>query len=223
MSYIVPKDSKGRFIGWINGRPKEVTEKIRKKRMGHIVTKKTRDEISQTLKTKNSSNWDYLRVPQTSVIKEKIKLGMIGKHNSVNTEFKKGEKATNWDGFQKGHVPWNKNKEQPQLQGKNNSNYKGGIQRDKHGLGSFEYRTWRNKIFIHDNYTCLKCKKEGIYLHAHHIYNFAQYPKLRFDVNNGITFCKKCHTLFHHIYGVKNNTKEQIEKFLIINNNEKSI
>lgn len=38
--------------------------------------------------------------------------------------------------------------------------------------------------------------------------------ELRIDVNNGITFCKDCHNLFHSMYGKKNVTKTQVEEFL---------
>ena len=73
---------------------------------------------------------------------------------------------------------------------------------------------WRKAIFVRNDYTCRKCKKRGGKLHCHHIQNFAQYSELRFDINNGITFCRDCHNCFHKIYGKKNNTKEQLEEFL---------
>jgi len=82
-----------------------------------------------------------------------------------------------------------------------------------------EYKSWRESVFKRDNWTCQKCgAKSGngktIYLHPHHILNFAEYPELRFDVNNGITLCRKCHKEFHRQYGIKNNTREQLNKFL---------
>ena len=65
-----------------------------------------------------------------------------------------------------------------------------------------EYREWRSNVFIRDDYTCQKCgikSKKGlvVYLHAHHIKEFATHPDKRFDISNGITLCKNCHLLEH--------------------------
>ena len=60
-------------------------------------------------------------------------------------------------------------------------------------------------------------KKTGISggeLVVHHINNFADFPELRTAIDNGITLSKKAHQDFHKIYGVRNNTKEQLEEFL---------
>lgn len=84
---------------------------------------------------------------------------------------------------------------------------------------SSEYKEWRNNVFSRDDYTCQKCGKKGGNLNAHHIYNYSQFPNLRFDINNGITLCEDCHLIgrnnsFHTIYGEHDNNKEQIEEFL---------
>ena len=46
------------------------------------------------------------KVPQEW--REKWSIKRKGKRSSLNTEFKKGEKAKNWNGFGKGQIPWNK-------------------------------------------------------------------------------------------------------------------
>lgn len=60
-----------------------------------------------------------------------------------------------------------------------------------------EYSKWRKEVFIRDEYTCQNCKMVGGELNAHHIKPFSDFPELRYDVNNGITLCKKCHKEIH--------------------------
>lgn len=79
---------------------------------------------------------------------------------------------------------------------------------------SIEYSLWRESVFARDNWVCQKCGERGGILNPHHIKNFSQYPELRFVIDNGITLCKECHIEFHHLYGHKNNTIEQIKEFL---------
>ena len=81
------------------------------------------------------------------------------------------------------------------------------------------YKEWIRKVFERDNYTCQCCGKRGGNLNAHHLYNFSEYEDLRYEVSNGITFCKQCHLInypnsFHSIYGERNNTPEQVKEFI---------
>lgn len=89
------------------------------------------------------------------------------------------------------------------------------------------YKEWRTKVFERDNYTCQCCGKHGGNLNAHHLYNFAQYPELKYDVDNGVTICPKCHLVnypdsFHSLYGEKNNTPEQFYEYVRMKNNKTS-
>ena len=66
---------------------------------------------------------------------------------------------------------------------------------------------------------CNKCGKTFFKKPNHSINywktkNFAQYPELRFAINNGITFSDKAHKEFHRKYGRINNTLEQLQEFL---------
>ena len=79
---------------------------------------------------------------------------------------------------------------------------------------SIEYRLWREAVFARDNWTCQKTGIKGGKLHPHHIQNFSKFHELRFAIDNGITLSEKAHKEFHKKYGIKNNTKEQIEEFL---------
>ena len=57
------------------------------------------------------------------------------------------------------------------------------------------YKQWRSDVFSRDNWTCQGCKEVGGELNAHHIKSWKDFPELRFNVDNGITLCKKCHKL----------------------------
>lgn len=72
--------------------------------------------------------------------------------------------------------------------------------------GSLEYRLWRESVFKRDKYTCIWCKKHGIYLHADHIKPFCNYPELRFAIDNGRTLCVNCHKTTD-TFGIKAKTK----------------
>lgn len=57
------------------------------------------------------------------------------------------------------------------------------------------YSIWRQNVYIRDRHTCQmpECKKWGGKLEAHHIKKWADNPKIRFAVSNGITLCHACH------------------------------
>jgi len=67
------------------------------------------------------------------------------------------------------------------------------------------YRGWRAKILKRDNFKCGLCDS-NIKIVAHHIIEAKDNPALRFDINNGIALCEKCHIDLH-----KNNSKNYIE------------
>ena len=56
------------------------------------------------------------------------------------------------------------------------------------------YKDWRRKVWERDNLKCKlsnsDCSKKII---AHHILGWTKYPKLRYEVNNGITLCRHHH------------------------------
>lgn len=61
---------------------------------------------------------------------------------------------------------------------------------------SVEYKIWRAKVYARDEWTCQTCgNKMSGNLEAHHIKSWAEYPELRFNVENGVTLCKECHEL----------------------------
>jgi hypothetical protein len=94
--------------------------------------------------------------------------------------------------------------------------WKGGITPENHKIrSSLEMKLFRKACMERDNFTCQKTGERGGRLVVHHINNFADFPELRTSIENGITLSKESHKEFHRIYGVKNNTKEQLLEFLI--------
>lgn len=94
--------------------------------------------------------------------------------------------------------------------------WKGGISSENQIIRhSIEFRLWREAVFARDNWTCQKYGIRNNKLHPHHIRNFAEEKDLRFAIDNGITLSDIAHREFHKRYGVKNNTKSQIEEFLL--------
>ena len=197
---------------------KEWKNNISKSLCGHLVNKETRKKIGLA----NTGRISVLRgIPRSDEVKLKIslknkgrifsektkeKMSLIkkGKHLSPSTEFKKGAKAP--------ITAFKRN--DPRLVGERNILWKGGITSINNQIrGSYEYKLWEKNILKLNNH-CKKCGEIKISkLVAHHILNFSNHPELRFDVNNGITLCKSCHKEFHHKYGKKNNTREQVDEF----------
>lgn len=94
--------------------------------------------------------------------------------------------------------------------GKEHFNYKNGAGTIRINLYSlFEYKQWRTSVFKRDDYTCQRCKKRGGTLEAHHKTPFREIHKKYgfethieaakceelFDVNNGVTLCRECHSI----------------------------
>ena len=77
--------------------------------------------------------------------------------------------------------------------------------------GELKYKTWRTNVFqlnkgrygLGRDYVCVKCNKKRKttrVLHAHHIYSWNKFPKLRYEKKNGVVMCIKCHNGFHRKY-----------------------
>ena len=97
--------------------------------------------------------------------------------------------------------------------GKDNPNWKGGTTSVLMKLrNSIEYNRWRSNVFIRDNFICQKCGSNGGHLEAHHkkpfskllkevrkylpllnLYDGAMIYTPLWNIQNGITLCKKCH------------------------------
>lgn len=70
-------------------------------------------------------------------------------------------------------------------------------------------KTWRRKIYMRDEYKC-RCCGSTHRINAHHIYTYHDNQDIAFEIDNGITLCKKCHIEFHKQYGIKTNYNQLI-------------
>lgn len=85
--------------------------------------------------------------------------------------------------------------------GKLNPNWQGGHSPERQS--EYAKSVWKElakSILKRDNYICQGCgakhEKENR-LVVHHIKQWAKYPKLRFEPNNLITLCERCHKNVH--------------------------
>lgn len=90
--------------------------------------------------------------------------------------------------------------------GEENVLWKGGTkERDK-----TKQKSWSKQVLERDNFTCQECGIRGGDLHAHHIEDYISHEDKRWDINNGICLCVKCHYKTYKFY--KNQYTELNEK-----------
>jgi len=113
------------------------------------------------------------------------------------------------------HTIESKRKLSESKKGDKSWNWKGGISSSMQKIrNSLELKLWKKACLERDNYTCQKTGVRGGKLAVHHIKNFSQYIELRTSITNGITLGFEIHKIFHKIYGIKNNTREQLDEFI---------
>lgn len=90
-----------------------------------------------------------------------------------------------------GQIPWNLGKKYISQKTRDDSTC---ISRN-----GFKANEWRQLVLERDNFTCQDCgcANEDKKLHAHHIIKWDDNIELRFDINNGLTLCTKCHNKIH--------------------------
>lgn len=112
----------------------------------------------------------------TQEMREKIRQGHLGKKLSFETRRKMSVVR------------------QKLYSGENNHFWKGGATAINDKIRtSIEYKLWRDAVYKRDKYTCRFCGQKGGNLEADHIKRFADYPELRFAIDNGRTLCVPCH------------------------------
>ena len=76
-----------------------------------------------------------------------------------------------------------------------------------------ENRAFSKAVLSRDNYTCQICGAHTRDLAAHHLNGYNWDVDNRYNPENGVTLCSKCHKGFHSKYGMGNNTKEQFIEY----------
>jgi 5-methylcytosine-specific restriction endonuclease McrA len=81
--------------------------------------------------------------------------------------------------------------------GPRSTSWKGGISfRTERGRLNIELRRWKKAVIERDGGRCRKCGATDD-IHAHHVKPWADFPKLRFALSNGIAICVDCHSRVH--------------------------
>lgn len=166
----------------------------RKKLLGYMNSPETRRKISRSLTGKKVSE----------ETKKKLRSINLGKKHTEETKEKMRISHTGkWAG--ENNPNWGK-------RGSETSQWNGGTRPVIEQIRKcFLYRQWRSDIFTRDDFTCQKCNHRGGYLHAHHIKSFnfiielndittlirAEYCDELWNINNGVTLCKRCHKERH--------------------------
>src|SRR3990167_10657307 len=79
--------------------------------------------------------------------------------------------------------------------GEKGNNWRGGVYPLNRAIRKLpEYKAWRQRVLERDGFSCVWCGQLRGEIEADHIYPFSYHPELRFDINNGRTLCRKCHS-----------------------------
>ena len=175
------RNSKGQFVkgsSGFNGKHSlSSRQKMSKSHIGYVMPESQRKNLSKSLKgivfteerKRNISNALMGKVVSNE-IRIKISKTLTGRKNSKHSEFMKGKRYA----FVK-----------------DKSKLKKGD-----GVSRFStiYYEWLIKVRKRDKFRCKINNKDcSGNIEVHHILPWRDYPELRYDVNNGITLCKKHH------------------------------
>ena len=123
-------------------------------------------------------------IPLSEEHKRKISESMKGKQNCLGKKYST-ERRQKWSAYWQAHP-------------EKHNHYKDGKWRERAGerldaMQKLGYRIWRETVFKRDDWTCVWCGTRGGKMHAHHVQSWRDYPKLRYEISNGVTLCAACH------------------------------
>jgi hypothetical protein len=164
---------------------------------GHTMSPEMRQKISLKLKGRKKNAETILKMrkaqkgrQRTSEQIRKHRESMIGKKASLETRIKMSQAQS----------------------GERGNKWKGGITPLYLQIRShFKSRQWSSDCFTRDNFTCQQCGERGGKLNCHHVKYFSEIildysiENLEdaldcdelWNINNGVTLCKNCHSLIH--------------------------
>lgn len=81
--------------------------------------------------------------------------------------------------------------------GENNPNYNPDLPlEERNGKRGYPIERWALSVKRRDNFTCQVCGSTEKPV-AHHLNSYASAKDRRYDIKNGVTMCRDCHTDFH--------------------------
>lgn len=145
--------------------------------------------------TVGTTRSDATRLKISKALKGKTKVVIHeGQFQKGHTSFMKGMKHS--DSARAKMSDSALGKKRPDTSGAHHWNWKGGIKRrdikDDALRVNFK-RNYASRILARDNYTCQVCSVEYGRMHVDHIKRWADFPDLRFDLDNCRTLCVPCH------------------------------
>lgn len=194
---------------------KKISERQRGKKLSEITKKRISIGVQEAFKREEVKNKHNLYIKNRDFYKENNPF--FGKYHTQEIRDKISESG-------KGRVVSKETREKHSLsnRGFKHWNWKNGITSLAMCIRHLdEYKQWRKQVFEKDNYTCQECGERGCYLETHHIKLFSvilkeflnQYSQFSpiedketlvrlainytpfWEVNNGKTLCKECHTI----------------------------
>jgi hypothetical protein len=179
------KGKKGLQVAWNKGKHPEYVQGKNHPMYGKHHTLETKEKMrNANLGIKRSEEY---KNKLSLVRKEQWRTGKLKGGWKLSEETKK--KMSRPKPWMKGRIA---------VSGEKCWNWKGGVSKYvKERKYSPEHNEWRKIIFVRDNFICQDCGINKTYFEAHHIKSWKDFPGLRFDINNGMTLCLKCHKKRH--------------------------
>ena len=177
------KGTKGAQVAWNKGKPWSEEFKIKS-------SESRKGKININARGIKRTEEQRKRISDGHIGQEAWNKGLIG-------ESKGRPKGMN-------HTKETKKKISEALKGKRPWNYVTGKSKtDRRKYGTMLFNEWRMAVYERDKFVCQMCGEKGKRLNCHHIKPFVSYPKLRFDVDNGVTLCEDCHMNLHGLKKVE--------------------